>query len=166
MRDVCMLISIVAFLGLSGCSTPEEREMKEYFKKVYSESNDIEVPRILQEAEVVCLMHPYQSKVKLLEHIGIQDYINNNLKSKSFRVPEGSWYLLLVKNKNIFFYRHRRKEFYMVSPSGTGGIGDKWKNVNGYLAKDCVAYERAFLTVFFSDSNERRVGLVSDGKLL
>lgn len=104
MRDVCMLISIVAFLGLSGCSTPEEKEIKEYFYNIHSGLNDIEIPSVFKEAEVVCLMHPYQMKIKLPEHIGIQDSLNLYLESEGvFSVPESSWYLLFMTSKDFLF---------------------------------------------------------------
>ncbi|MDM7857704.1 hypothetical protein [Thiopseudomonas acetoxidans] len=165
MRDVCMLISIVAFLGLSGCSTPEEKEIKEYFYNVHSGLNDIEIPSVFKEAEVVCLMHPYQMKIKLPEHVGIQDSLNLYLESEGvFSVPESSWYLLFMTSKDFFIYRHKRNNIDMVSPTGTVGLRDKWKSIDGYPAKDCVAYEYAYITVFLNDLNERKIGLISKGE--
>ncbi len=52
----------------------------------------------------------------------------------------------------------------MVSPTGTVGLRDKWKSIDGYPAKDCVAYEYAYITVFLNDLNERKIGLISKGE--
>ncbi len=160
-KSIYFLISVILVSLFTGCSSSKEEELKDYLRGVYFDFDGVKYPSALQGFEVFCLMHPYQNKVKIPEYIEVQNYINKNLESKGFRVPENSWYLLFLKDKEIFLYRHTRKEFDMVSPSGTGGIGSKWKNPNGYLANDCVAYQGAFLDVFFSDSNERRIGLVS-----
>lgn len=159
-----ILLASVVLLPLSGCGvSEEERQVSDYLNRVYSESKEIGLPDVFQEADIVCLMHPYQNKVSLPNYIDEQEYINSVLQDRSFRVPEVSWYLLTMKNKRLFFYQHKRVVFDMVSPSGTGKVILNWKSKEGYLAKDCIAYEEGILTIFVNDLNERRVGLSSKG---